>query len=373
MAKRGFVPRRYRLAPRHFEFKLIEKKLVETTTGLRLYHRANSKVFGRVRPNDDLSEHRLYFLRDGTPSDPLTEYLCRRDMTDFLSVWLCRLAPDVTREAKSKDDLDWWERELRRHGMPADLPALSGGGYSSDDTARLDDWLSGVRKRSLPPPKQSRPRRSFVEIAPAEWRRAVVRRLALIFSLPKRDPSIVRLAGYFAGSSSLIHRWPDDPDLQTLHTRYQTEERLRRLMGVLATFSVRRTRVAYGKEVRRKPLRLTCKNPCGRFVFCFPVRRRGTQVHDEQQRVRKLLWSFAPLTVRGPWFEKRWIAAAVYLGREFLEFPKSLAKKTLTQDVVSRHFGLTRRQLTHAIQRVQAPHFMDAFWDRQRQIRRLKL
>ena len=51
------------------------------------------------------------------------------------------------------------------------------------------------------------------------------------------------------------------------------------------------------------------------------------------------------------------LAAVVYLGRDYLERPKTLASRNLTQEVVARHFGLTRRQLTHAIDRVSQPKF----------------
>ena len=58
----------------------------------------------------------------------------------------------------------------------------------------------------------------------------------------------------------------------------------------------------------------------------------------------------------------RWLAAAVWIGREYLTEPKSLAGRPLAQNELADRFRLTRRQLTYALKKVRDPQFTDQVW-----------
>ena len=357
---------RYRLAPRRFEFKLVEGKLIELRTGLPAYTTARGRIFGQTPPPpEDQPDDTIYLTADGQPADAKAKRILQRDMNDFLCVWTCRLAPEPTLQDVDPDDIGRWETELRRHGLPADLPLLSGGGYSSTDLEDLHGFLASRGKLAdswLRASIERRQRRQLVALAPAEWRRAILRRLSLIFRRPQSDPLLQRMTGYFA----LAERWGlwhRDPELAPLVEQWKGDKPLQRLLSVLATFRGRRSAVERGKQIQKEPFGLVLKTPSGKFLFLYPVRRPGTKRDVSRQKIQKLLWSIAPCLIPGAWFEKRWLAAAVYLGRDYLTKPKKLASRRRTQQAVADHFGLTRRQLTHAIKRVTAPDFMKSFWE----------
>ena len=133
------IPRRYRLGPRSFNFKFVGKQLTEMVTGMPSYCTANSTVVGVDSVPKDAKFHprKIYLRTDGAPVGSYSRFLLRRDMTDFLCVWFCRLAPEPRQDDPDPDDLSGWEELLREEGFPAELPNLSSSGFTSVDLEKL--------------------------------------------------------------------------------------------------------------------------------------------------------------------------------------------------------------------------------------------
>lgn len=339
-------PSRYRFRPRRFRFRLVNGKLIETEMGVPAYTLANSFVYGGAAPPE--SEQRrscIYLNADGSPADAKAEFLLRRDMTNFLCVLLCRLCPEPTRDEDSSDDPEYWEQRLASEGLPAELRLVTTGGV----------------KPANPPLLQRKNRRQLITLTPSEWRRTVVRRLSLVFSRPTRDPRIQRMTDYFCMIERL-HRWPEDSELRPFLEQYRNDERLQRLLGVLATLAKRREMLIYSKQLEQEPFGLVLNTPIGKYTFLYPPVQADTPAGRRQAPVRKFLWSRAPILISRRSFEARWLAATVYIGREFLTTPKRLAHRKLTQKIVAERFDMSRDQLTHAIHRIKNPGFMDKFW-----------
>ena len=349
--------RRYRLKTRQFEFRRVDGKLMEMNTGLLAVHSARSVIFGR-RPEavPNRPPHTIYLTDDGSPADPLSAFVLRQGMNDYLSFLACRLAPDIAPD-DDQSDAARWERILETEGLPSDLPLLSPGGLGASPLERLDasrfESLRHRRSREGPPGRSPRVR-PLQSIAPSEWRRAVVKRLALFFGRIARDPLIQRMAGYFCQTRNW-NRWKYDPELEPLVHRWNTDDRLQRLLSIMERYTYWRAGIAAGQVTRRKPFRYSLIHPLGTFVFAFPSTdgRRDNRT-KRAQWVRRIIVRTTPRLVDGPDFWKAWLAAAAYLGREYLEKPQSLAGAKITQDQVARRFGLTRRQLTHALHRMKA-------------------
>ena len=330
---------RYRLRPQAFQFRFIDGQLTETTTGLGVFHTATQEFVGNpAPPAPDRPPRTLYLNSNGSPADATSGWLLRRDMTNYLCVLLCRLCPEPQRDDDTVDrtllvDTEDWERMLEAAGLGEGLPPL------------------------FFKPTRSQRQRKFTEFAPAEWQRAIARRLGLFFGRGQQERIILRMAGYFT-QVTRWNRWKRDPELQVLVQQWARDERLQRLISIVEAFTYQRARVAAGKTTSRQPCRLVIVNPTGKYVFIFPAleHRRG-ETARRQQEIHRVLWRASPVLITGRRFDARWIAAAVWIGREFLERPKKLASLRLTQDNVAVRFGLTRRQVRYAAEELRQADF----------------
>jgi hypothetical protein len=340
-------PRRYRLRPRNFEFRLIDGKLIELNTGLLSVLTRGGLAIGQQPPTTSPeTRERIYVNGDGTPADDRSQFLLERGMTNYLCVLLCRMRPEPVFGAPPLADRQWWETQLIRFGMPSELrPGSRSGSRDPQATASWDH-------------------RKFTTYSPAQWRRAVIRRLSLIFRLPPSDPRLKRMADYFCLARGL-GRWRYDPELEQLMLVYHRDETVQRRINILRLFANARSSPALRRAFDSKPFRWHFPSGLGRVVICLPAtkHRRG----HEAARIRSIsdqirgLW---PVLYQRPSSDQRWVAAIVYIGRRYLERPKRLARLALTQDRVACEFGLTRRQLTHVLKQSKDPVFLQRSLDR---------
>ena len=131
------------------------------------------------------------------------------------------------------------------------------------------------------------------------------------------------------------------PRASAVLDRVRSEDRLNRLLGVMFRFTYFRAGVVRNRELERTALGAVFKSPRGRFEFSYPPVREGTDKARHQHEIVRLIWRSGPRLITGPWFEPRWIAAAVYIGREYLVAPARLASRKLTQERVSKYFRLS--------------------------------
>ena len=375
------LPARYRLRPRRFKFRLLDGKLVEVHTGLPAHSTARSWTFGRQPPppSERPSDH-LYLNNDGSPADEWSEFLLRRDMMNDLCVLLCRLTPepvfgDGSGNECSISESQRFENLLRQEGMPANLPPV---GVTIGTSAELEKLhakrYSDLRNQrtEVVPARSVRRRRSFAGLSRAEWHRAVVKRISLFFGRPSSDPLIQRLADYFR-NAQLCNQWTSDPRLEPLREYHAQDQQLQRLMLLIEAYAEWREDVAARNTVPREFTRLDLGPSSRTFTFAFPLtngRRRG--LTERQRHIRACLFDLALYVGSPRWYHDRWLAASVWLGREFLESPKHLARRRLTQHEVAHLFRITRQQLVYAVKRAQEPDFAQPFWDHLRACRLLK-
>lgn len=370
---------RYRLRPRRFAFRFIDGKLHETHTGLIAYTANYSTIIGRPAPPDtERPRDYLYLTTAGEPADPLTEFMLRQCMSDYVSFLHCRVCPDPHARATTDDEATIeiasepapadYEALLAEAGMPPVLPPLTDGGYGMSDIEELDAEVYGSthhqRSRVAVVTPTPRRRRPLQALSPAQWKRALQKRLGLFFVLPPSEPRIMLLAEYL-GRTTNWAAWRFDPDLASLTAQVVADERLRRWMHMIHGFCSWRAGIAHGRQVVREPLRLDLENRRGRFVFCFPseVGRQEEPV-ARQQAIRSVLWMAVPYLIRGPEYDDRWLAAAVWIGRAYIEQPRSLASRPLTQAQVAKRFRVSRDQLAYAVRRLRDPKFAEPFWRR---------
>ena len=344
--------KRYRLRPGQFNFKLVNGKLVEVNTGVFAVHRATSTIFnqkpkvGANRPTGT-----IYLHDDGSPADPITYFMLRQGTNDYLSFLTCRIAPDIT-EDSAGSEAEYWNEILEKEGMPEDIVLSSPGGVDANrleeiDAARYEN-LHHRRTRLRPEERRSR-MRPIQGIPPSEWCRFVTRRLSLFFRRLPTDPLVLLMAGYFCRTRRW-NDWHDDPALEPLVRQWHEDDRLQRLVDIIERYAYWRGGIAQGRRIEREPTRFTVSNRHGRFSFSFPspIGRRGATV-ERGKEVRAALWMSAVRLISGRWFSKASLAAAVYLGQTYIEKPSRFVGRRLSQNTTARAFGVTRRQLTHAL------------------------
>ena len=287
--------------------------LIEKVSGLRVEAGFPLCICDEL-PEGEPSLTTVYVNRSGQPLTPEGKAILNDAFRLQLSVVECRL-PDEEIRAKSADRLsrEYWDRELAAHGLPVNLPRIVG---------------------STPPP-----RRPLYSLSDSEWRRWMLRRITLFFRLPASDPRVRRLADYVCGNNGWS-RWKRDPELASLFKTYTASIQLQRRMKMLTDWAIGR-----GMARRtRKPFLLRIGR---RYVFQFPA--PGKRASHAQLSNAPLLPDLGPFIVPGHHFDRRVLAAAIYLWREHLIRPKKYARLRLSQAAVAKYVGVTRRQLAAGI------------------------
>lgn len=288
----------------------------------------------------------MYTDANGEPADEESARILEEGMTAYLSFLLCRL-PGVTKSADTSrpakmTEREWWARQLRREGL----------GLSLDDVD-----LSELRTRV----------QRLLALAPSDWHRAVVRRLSvLVFQLAPSDPLIRRMADHFLRTEDW-YDWDLDPELESFVEQRQKDEHVDRQLRILSLFTRHRAQIAYSSASLKRPVDLTMTTSRGKFCFRYPSpHSRHGEVVEKENETRSFLRKIAPSMLPGFWFETRFLAAAVWVGRRFLVSPRRLVScRPLTQEKVASYFGLTRRQLTHGLSIIQKEDFHLRFWNEQ--------
>lgn len=367
---RRVVPPRYRRFPFQPSFLWKDGAVWEEKTGNWVPRGTRTVIVGRGREAED-PKNAYYFRADGRPLDDQTERCLHANLRLWLFVQEGRLLPVPQPPPVSEDPKEWedffsshgldrdagrppWERRpqfalketLHRTGAEDDAEPIAAADLIREDGTRLvahAKIIPAVNLRAGQPARVA----AWHRAPRSAWRKALHARLALAFGLPRTDPQVRRLADFLCRDENW-HEWWYDPQLVELYRRYRNEPEVGSLVAALEYVARRRVRLIRDRDTEHWL----------RYVFsfrgqefCFAIFRDGKPFRTSKERAANLL---EVLLRSGLEQDPRFVAATVWKASSFLKRPADLRAMRWTLDRAAAAFGVTRRQVQYAAEKMLA-------------------
>lgn len=267
---------------------------------------------------------------DGRIEDEESLRLVQTHALDYLSVLWCRALPEAPPVAPGPSE----NKRLWNKYLSASMLDMTRG-----KSGQGPGWESGL----------SSPEELGL-LRPSHWRRAVQRRVAVIFGRGLNNRLVRHCALILSGDR--WWRWRDNHRLRELQDAATETPRTGRLMSILEGF------VRVRLQLRPPfPDREPMRTKLGADIqFSWPRwPSKGAKSVFTSQREQALAAVYLAIRHwRNGAVDSRYLAAAVWMAQKYLTSPSKLTGGHVTLEIAGRYCGVTRNQVEHAVGKLRA-------------------